>query len=279
MWKVDRPSLSADETFKACISRIRRSGLRRRLESVEPTVVAAEKDYEQKASARALNLVTPSASVGGIVTKDEMVKVYDQRMAAKRGPGRAIYDQIKLLPLGDRCPFCGQRNVSTLDHILPKAHYPVLAVTPLNLVAACAECNKAKLSRIPKTAVEVMIHPYFDDITNEQWLVARLIRTSPCAFVFDISPPTAWDTLTESRVRQQFSLLGLSDLYASEAAQELANIRHNLQMHLQAGGSTAVGNELRRQWHSRRAYRINSWQTAMYQAAASDSWFCGGGFR
>jgi hypothetical protein len=278
MWKVDRPSFSADETFRACISRIRRSGLHRRLKSVEPVVAAAEKDYEQKASARALNLVAPSASVGGIVSKEEMIKVYDQRMAAKLGPGRVIYDQIKLLPRGDRCPFCGQRNVSTLDHILPKAHYPVLAVTPLNLVAACAECNKAKLSRIPKTAAEVMIHPYFDDITNEQWLVASLIQTIPCAFVFDVSPPAAWDTLTESRVRQQFSLLGLSDLYSSEAATELANIRHNLQMHFQAGGSTGVREELHRQWQSRRAYRLNSWQTAMYEAAASDSWFFSGGF-
>src|ERR1700730_6189664 len=278
MWTVERASFGPSETFTTCITRIGDADLRKRLLSVEATIAAAASDYHEKANARTLNQIPTADGVGGVVTKGEMVKVYDQRMAAKAGPGRAIYDQIKLLPRGDRCPFCDQRNISTLDHILPKSLYPSLAVTPVNLVGACMECNKAKLSQAPQSAGEVVLHPYFDDITGEQWLVARVVRANPCAIVFDVLRPGGWDNLTEDRARRQFARLGLPYLYSSEAACELANVRHNLQMHFDAGGATAVQRELIHQWQSRRANRLNSWQTAMYEAIANDSWFYSGGF-
>ena len=278
MWSVEKPTFEAGETFKLCVSRIRDGALRKRLLNVQANIAAAAVDYAKKARARQLNLIGTSDTIAGVVTKQEMVSVYDQRMAGKQGPGRLIYDQLKLLPKADRCPFCDQRNISTLDHILPKALYPILAVTPLNLVAACMECNKAKLSKSPKTAAEVVLHPYFDDIATVQWLTARVVETSPCAVIFDVTRPESWDDLTEARARGQFSLLGLGDLYSGEASRELANIRHNLQSHFAADGADAVRAELLRQWRSRRAHRINAWQTAMYQAIANSDWFCGGGF-
>ena len=279
MWTAERPMFSASETFEACISRIKDANLRKRFVTVQPTISAAESDYESKAHARNLNLVLASGSVGGIVTKDEMIKLYDQRMAAKNGPGRPIYDQIKLLPKGDRCPFCDHRNISTLDHVLPKTLYPNLAVTPLNLVASCFECNKTKAAIAPRNADEVVLHPYFDNITTEQWLRAQVVCQTPCAIVFDVVSPKNWNEITSARVCRQFALLELAKLYSSEAARELANIRYNLQMHFDAGGAEAVRRELVRQAISRRANRLNSWQTAMYETIAHDSWFCNGGFR
>jgi hypothetical protein len=278
MWSVEKPTFEAGETFKLCVSRIRDGALRKRLLNVQNNIAAAAVDYAQKAQARELNLIATSETVAGVVTKQGMVAVYDQRMAGKQGPGRLIYDQLRLLPKADRCPFCDQRNISTLDHILPKSLYPILAVTPLNLVAACMECNKAKLSKSPKTAAEVVMHPYFDDIATVQWLTARVVETTPCAVIFDVTRPESWNDLTEARARGQFALLGLGDLYAGEAARELANIRHNLKSHFEAGGANEVKGELVRQWHSRRARSVNAWQTAMYEAMASSDWFCGGGF-
>ena len=93
----------------------------------------------------------------GSVTTDEMVSVYDQRMAGKKGPGRHVYDAIKLLPKQGICPFCDHRPVSTLDHLLPKRLFPALAVTPDNLVGACADCNKTKLAFAPAAAEEVFL--------------------------------------------------------------------------------------------------------------------------
>ena len=62
-------------------------------------------------------------------------------MVRKNGPGRATYDLLKLSAKGGFCPLCGQRNVSTLDHYLPKESYPDLSILPINLVRACSDCN------------------------------------------------------------------------------------------------------------------------------------------
>lgn len=278
MWPVERPNIDAGETYKTCISRVQDLGLRGRLKSVRLHIEAAVADYEVKAVAGDLHLIATATMVGGCITKDEMVKVYNGRMVGKTGPGRAIYDQIKLLPEGDRCPFCDQRNVSTLDHILPKTLYPALAVAPVNLVGACIECNKAKLAMAPKTAGDTILHPYFDDISQVQWLKAQVVQQHPCAVIFQVVPPPVWSATLTDRVRCEFELLNLSSLYSSEAARETSDIRQNLQSHFDADGAQAVQDELMRQWHSRRANRLNSWQTATYEALAHDAWFHGGGF-
>lgn len=278
MWAVERPPFDARETFNICISRVRNRDLRDRLRQIRRDIVAAAAEYEARAATQMLNVIAETRSVAGIVTADEMVQTYDQRMAGKDSPGRAIYDAIKMLPKGDRCPFCDQRNISTLDHILPKTLYPSLAIAPLNLVGACMECNKSKLDYAPRAQEEVVLHPYFDDITADRWLVAEVIPQNPCAIVFDVFRPPRWDDVTEARARRQFAMLRLPYLYSSEAARELSNIRHNLQTHFSAGGAATVRHELLRQWESRRANRVNSWQTAMYEAIANDDWFCRGGF-
>jgi hypothetical protein len=196
MWPVGRPNIDAGEAFQTCISRLKDRDLHRRFVSVRPEIEAASSEYETKAGVGDLCLIATANSVGGVVTREEMTKLYDVRMCGKNGPGRAIYDQIRLLPPGDRCPFCDQRNVSTLDHILPKSQYPALAVAPQNLVGACLECNKVKLARIPTTPEDTMLHPYFDDISKTQWLKARIVQQPPCALVFYVDRPHNWDAVT-----------------------------------------------------------------------------------
>ena len=278
MWAVDQPEFDAIETFSTCISRVRNVDLKGRLVGIKQAIGDASEAYTENALSETLNL-TPVLTDVGAVTAREMVKVYDQRMAGKEGPGRAIYDQIKLLPAGDRCPFCDQRNVSTLDHILPKTLYPQLAVAPLNLVGACMECNKIKLDLAPQSPEGVVLHPYFDDITAGLWLVADVLEQLPCAIMFRVAPPAEWSEALASRVNMQFSMLKLGKLYASEAAREISNIRYDLGLHFVSGGVGSVRAELRRQWESRRANRINSWQTAFYQAISHSEWFCAGGFQ
>jgi hypothetical protein len=138
--------------------------MQRRLASGRPQIEAASIEYEYRAEAQELYLIAASNSIAGVVTSTEMSDVYDQRMARKNAPGRAAYDKIKMLPNGDRCPFCDQRNVSTLDHMLPKALYPALVVAPLNLIGVCMECNKLKLDIAPSGAEDTFLHTYFDDI-------------------------------------------------------------------------------------------------------------------
>jgi hypothetical protein len=200
-------------------------------------------------------------------------------MAKKGAPGRDIYDAIFFSAPQGKCPLCGQRTVSTLDHHLPKAHYPALAVAPLNLVPSCGDCNKAKLASVPTNASEEMLHPYFDDIDGDRWLFAEVIQSQPAALRFFVQAPTHWDTVLRSRVEGHFRGLDLGRLYSSEAADELLNIRHQLGMLHDTGGTALVQIHLRDRAVSCQHARRNGWRTATYQAFADSHWFCDGGFR
>jgi hypothetical protein len=72
--------------------------------------------------------------------------------------------------------------------------------------------------------------------------------------------------------------LGLAALYAAEAADELLNIRHQLQDLHAAGGLYLVRREMEDRAKSCGRVRINSWRVATFEAFANSDWFCNGGF-
>ena len=277
MWSVKRPELEAGEAFLICIRKVKNQAMKQRLMAVQPDIEAAAADYSEKAENGELHQIPRVGMIGG-VPGSELVKTYEGRMAKPGQPGRPIYDRLKLLPEGNRCPFCDHRSVSTLDHFLPKAHYPVFAVTPVNLVGVCAECNTAKLGSTPTDADSTLLHPYFDEVSDQQWLFARVVPTAPVALKFHVRTVREWDDVLNTRVSRQFEILKLADLYTSQAAREVTDIRQNLQRHFDNGGPEAVRAELEYQRDSRKANRVNSWQTAAYTALADSDWFCERGF-
>ena len=264
MIKLDRPTYEAGAVFTTCISRIRNPQLKARLEGVLQVVIDASAEFEDM--------------VGNLVTQAEMEAVYTDRMAKKGAPGRDIYDALITSAPRDRCPLCAHRTVSTLDHHLPKAHFPALAVAPLNLVPACADCNKTKLAVLPGNANEETLHPYFDDIDNDRWLVAEVIQEQPAALRFFVEGPDHWNDVLQARVEGHFRTFDLGTLYSSEAADELECIRHQLRSMYNAGGIELVRTELRDRAESCQYARRNGWRTATYRALADSEWFCDGGF-
>jgi 5-methylcytosine-specific restriction endonuclease McrA len=278
MRKLTKPLDDPGSVFLTCISRVRNIGLKSRLTSVEATIVAAANEFEAAASTTTLHTLLPQNDVNGIVTKQEMLEVYTNRMAKKDAPGRSIYDKLLAAPVHGRCPLCGQRVVSTLDHYLPKTEYPALAVVPINLVPACADCNKTKIAAIPKTADQETIHPYFDDVETDLWLYAKVIETSPAVLQFFVKPHVDWDIVKAKRIEHHFKVFKLSYLYTSHAATELLNIRDRLAQLFSKTGYKGVNAHLSEEAATRESAYLNSWQTAMYKALAANFWYCSGGF-
>ena len=278
MWRVSKPTISADDSFETCISRIRNVDLLGRMEGINDTVVAAAADYDIAAAQAQLHLTAVHANINGSVTAKEMSQLYDWRMVAALSPGRGIYDALIASADHGRCPFCGHRVVSTLDHVLPKKHYPVLAVTPDNLVPSCADCNKTKHDSLLPDAAHQYLHPYYDQIEGELWLRAVVLETAPASIRFFVEPYAGWPELLGQRVENHFKRLGLSKLYSSQAAQELVSIRYQVgALHGQLGAE-AVKQFLTESHLSRADARVNSWQTAFYAALSESDWYCGGGF-
>ncbi|MCB2160668.1 hypothetical protein KQH40_01125 [bacterium] len=277
MWKLDKPKEISKDIFLSCISIIKNNELKRRLESVVDIMDLAEKEYDRNGINRSLYALAEHGNVG-CVTKEEMVDVYKIRMARKNTPGRSIYEKIKTSSPYGICPLCGQRTVSTVDHYLPKTRFPSFVVTPYNLIPACSECNKLTSNEIAKNAEEQTLHPYYDDLTSVQWLFANVIEGKPITIVFFVRGENVLDKVMIERIRKHFDLFELGALYASHAGQELANIYFHLQHLIESAGAEAVKKHVAETYESFRAYQVNSWKTAMYQALANSDWFCNGGF-
>jgi hypothetical protein len=279
MWPLPLPGQPARDTYLTCISRVSSPAVKGQLASLTERVAIADQLYQRAARDQELYTL-PSDAFGpaGAVSRDELVKVYKDRMAKMGAPGRGIYDE--LAQPGTRCPLCGHRRVGSLDHYLPKQLFPLLSVTPANLVPACNECNKAKLAAAPATADDQTLHPYFDHVDRDPWLKARLERDPQLAVVFYADPPSYWPPLLAARVRHHFDAFKLADLYGSEAATELGDIRYAVELVSGAGGAEAVKAHLEvvAESCSQGSGRVNYWRPVTYRALADSPWYCCGGF-
>ena len=280
MWPLDNPDITAKKSFKLCLSGITDAAFRTRLQSIEHEIINGEIDYVAAAKAQTLHQIIPTPlTINGIVENKEMVKVYNQWLVALTSKGRVIYDKIMTIPKYGRCPYCGHRKVSTLDHMLSKTQYSPLTVTPRNLVASCFDCNKIKPGSACTNAHDVYLHAYYDLIDNHRWLFARFSQVNSSSLEFFITPHASWSADLTARAQNQFNKLGLNSLYQSNAAEELLNIRDKLQGLFNAGGTAEVSSHLKGEFETRCKARLNSWQTATYDAFFQDNSFCNRGFR
>lgn len=279
MWTLGRPTRSAQSVFNTCISKVRDQELSARLAAAAPAIETASAQFDQAARRNRLHHIVPHDVVAPDITGKEMEKVYTQRMAKSGAPGRGIYDKIFASAPAGRCPLCMQRGVATLDHHLPKAHYPALAVAPVNLIPACSDCNKAKRDAVPAAAEHVPLHPYYDDLGSDIWLTATVLERRPTALRFGVTRACTWDDMLYARVNHHFRSLGLAALFASEAAEELLNIRHQLKILREVNPENGVRAELKRRAESCAAGRSNGWRSAAYRAWSESEWFCDGGFQ
>lgn len=278
MKNLPEPDFNVQGVLESCAAGLRDKGLARRLVGVLPTLEAAEQDYVALGPGARLFEIATSDDVAGSVSSAEMSKLYKGTLSRQGSRSRRFYDRLKTAAPNDICPLCGQRVVKTLDHYLPKASYPTYALTPLNLVPACSDCNKSKLDRQPADASDQTLHPYFDDVDGVSWLVAEVRESSPPAAVFLVRLPANVDATTAARLRTHFETFGLGELYAAQAGSEMVSIRFALAEAAAARGMEGVQALLAYQARTRALAARNSWVAALYTALAESVWFCSEGY-
>lgn len=279
MKSLNKPTLNAKGTFSTCISIVRDANLKAKLNACEDLIIQAETEFESKITTGNIHTISKEKNVNGNVCAEDLEKVYTLRMVKKGVPGRAIYDKLISAPKLGICPLCSHRSVETLDHYLPKSDFPRLAVTPINLIPSCSTCNKVKLTSSPSKAGEETLHPYYDNIENDDWLSARVNRTTPPTILFFVNPPNEWSHLLKERVEYHFDIFSLNSLYSIQAAVLIRSLNHRLASIYNSSRESGVKKYLTEEYESRYAYEKNSWQTAFYKAVSSDDWFCDGGFK
>lgn len=272
MRKVAPPGHNARSTFELCVSSVKDEVLRDRLLSVAGRVEEAETVYGSHGNAATFHQISPESIINNCVTSEEMIKVYTGQLSRAGSPSRYIYDAIRIA--AKICPLCGVRDVKTLDHYLPKSVHPVYSVTPLNLIPSCTDCNKAKSNKHPTSDINQTLHPYYDDVSDEAWLKATVIRGAAPVIRFEAAPPSGWSELKQKRVIVHFRIFELGELYSINAAQELGEIEYGL-----LGLSPVdVKRQTRDMAESCLASDLNSWRGAFYRALAESEWFCTEGY-
>ncbi|WP_417334653.1 hypothetical protein [Halarcobacter sp.] len=278
MRKLNFPVEDAIDVFDICISKIKNPDLKDRLENCKSSIQTAVTDYVDKAPRTELHTIATQNVINGNVTAEEMKKVYTDRMVGVTAPGRYIYDKWRASAPNNICPLCAQRTTDTLDHHLPKGHYPIYSVVPVNIFPACSSCNKIKLDAISVAPETDHIHPYFDNVEDELWLKAEVIEMKPASLRFYTVKPDDWDDIKYTRIENHFRLFELEKLYASHSGEELAMNYFRINKLFISGGAQSVRNFLEDSWLSMKSANVNSWQTATYEALFKSSWYQNGGF-
>ena len=219
MRSLRKPAQDAGETFAICISIVRNPDMRRKLQALRLRIEAASLDYDAKGAGAEWYLIEQTGAVG-LVPREELLDTYRTRMARSKTPGREVYDELIVVPQR-RCPLCGQRDVSTLDHYLPESLYSLFVVAPLNLVPSCKDCNHKKRTAAPTAAEEQTFHPYYDTFDDGVWLQAELLNSNPLGVLYCVQQPIGWDETKVERARKHFEVLELAALYSDHAASEL----------------------------------------------------------
>lgn len=280
------PQLTFTDVLSTCVDSISCTTLTQNINAINPQLNNAVQDFVTKATTADLFQIQPFAGVDadlvvGQVTKKELKGLYTHHMVPAKKPARQYYDQIMMQAPLRICPFCGFGQVTTLDHYLPKAKFPLLSIFPKNLVPSCADCNKGKSAGIAISKNEQCLHPYFDQghFVNEQWLFAEVINTTPATIRFFVQAPNHWSATDQTRVNSHFDDFKLAKRFSIQAGDEISNLRGELDIDFQISQQAGVEQALLKKHTGASLQHTNSWKTAMYQALAASNWYCSGGFK
>ncbi|NAS95250.1 HNH endonuclease [Pseudomonas syringae pv. actinidifoliorum] len=208
------------------------------------------------------------------IRKSELVHLYEYYMV-QRPPGRSVYDSI-LVAAGDHCPTCGGiGQPRTLDHYLPKANYPKLAVVPQNLIPACRDCNTNKRNPLVDHPHQQLLHPYLDKLQffQDRWISVSVSHTTPCTIVYFASPPDGWTDEDKARAVNHFDLFGIAERYSVQAGSELGFLM-DMQMSYFSRQPPEAFSDFLRSGANAAGLLTNGWKKVLYEALAMDAWFC-----
>lgn len=275
MRELPKPNINFSGHYGDCVSAKRNPG-RSILQTQASAVITASVAYESKASVAQLYTLTPIFDRALHPSIFHNLKtLYDGQMTRKRGPGRIIYDQLRLAANG-RCPLCSHGDPKTIDHYLTKKDFPEFSILPINLVPSCSDCNKKKFTHVAVGALDQYLHPYYDKIESYRWLEASLtyaVNNSP-TIKFFIHKDLRMSNDIFSRMKFQFRQLGLNSLYSKQASNEISGMRPCLENLHAAGGKDEVRALLVSMASSKTQHDKNSWQAATYRCVSVDEQFC-----
>jgi len=278
MNKVGRPDMDYADVLELCSNGITGlADLKGRFDSSRGALVDCALDYEARAADGRVYQIAPfsdhedSIALGQLSSAD-LTKLYKQYFSAKGKPARDVYDQL-MLAAKEHCPFCGGiGRPTTLDHFLPKVHFPAYAVSPSNLVPSCKDCNMGEKAEFYSAVYErQFIHPYWEDekFFGQQWVRAKFgawpaLEDSVVEYFVDA--PGSWLAEERERVKNHFEAFDLPKRFSVKAAEQRGVVVAQIETMLEDGLSPDQVNRLILIPAINGVALPNAWLKCMYQA-------------
>ena len=201
--------------------------------------------------------------------KEIINKVYEQKFARENSIGRK-YRNIIMENAKGRCPICGGGKLTNLDHFLPKSRYPLLCVTPINLIPTCRDCNMGKGAEVSDDYYEIPFHPYLETM-NDEWVECDLSFYPDKTFLIIFK--NGYDESINSDLWRKYGahmrINELDSTFSSRAEEELENVRGMYKRELLACGKSKVESSLIGAKNSAEEIDVNSWRAALYRGLIS----------
>ncbi|MDR6739128.1 hypothetical protein J2X56_001114 [Herbaspirillum sp. 1173] len=280
MKRLTPPGFLYDDIIKSCIEGAASDiAFQKRLDDSKPSLLSKSVAYFNNAKNQTLYLQAPLGKVDSNHTVAHTLTVADLHSAydtylRERKSGREIYDAIKLRA-HEICLYCALPGASTLDHYLPKAHFPEFSIFPNNLVPSCTKCNEDEKGQKFATSInEQIIHPYHekDAVFQQQWLYAdflpKSLTRSEAIIEYYVSPPENWDDADKKRVAHHFHFFKLGKRYGTNAAVHLNQVIETMEAYHADYGSYTEGCKRYLQVAAkvRDNQANNDWRRVMYEA-------------
>jgi hypothetical protein len=278
MGMLTKPTFSVAENIDSCVTRVVKANFGKHYASVRKKMITDEASYIIHGRTQKMHLFSSSPISEAL--GDKARALYDNRMVHKSGTGRANYAKLRMIT--DICPYCLERSSETLDHYLPKSSFPLLSITPANLIPSCETCNRKKLDDPVLKMEDQFVHPYFETLFGFIWLSAKVCKDGAeerPRVVFSVKTEPSVPTTLAMRIAKQFERLELSRLYSIQAGVEINSLRLSLEGIFRADGGAAVKSDLSRQEKQWSDSTEKVWKAVMFRALARSRWFCFGGFR
>ncbi|MET4670382.1 hypothetical protein [Streptomyces sp. PvR018] len=276
-----RPEITVRDVLEACTKWLGTQDWGTALLARLPELITMEERYRTAGDAGKLLalLLSEADTQKKDFDKEHLHAAYDTALV-DRAPGRKIYDALLASAVHDLCPLCGYQPVSQIDHHAPKATFPLLALTPLNLVPACGPCNQGKSNKLAAEATKEAFHPYFDTLEDERWLFAEVHKAEDgVAATYSARPPAHWPEVKTQRLQYHFTSHKLGHRYSKATSSRLANRRRRDIRLLTSAGPEELRASIAEEAASAEEANPNSFDTALLYGLATCDWYLHGGVK
>lgn len=268
---------TSDSTINYDLARSRRqqdaSGL---LEACRSSVLAGYANYQSAgASARALPAADLDKDTAAALRTNFDLLDTGRSMSSVR-----VAVLAAAIPASRRCPMCSISRASSIDHYLPRSLYPEFSILVENLIPVCDRCNLLKGSRCTTVGNGTFFHAYFDDPHRTVVLTAEIRIGHSVGVSYNICREGGVDPSLVEIFESHLSILDLYKEFGSQAATALMDGVGSFELAFDGGSPAGLHRFLTREAKNYGdSWGLNSWQAALYRAAAASEEFCSGGFR